>query len=157
MRLQLRPAVEADLASCESLYRSNMAPYLAAQDMPWDSGRYRASWVQFENFVISAGGLAVGLLRLLVVDGSLEIRDLQVAPTHRGLGIGTWAVGQAKSQAADRGLEELRLRVYAENPARHLYARLGFRADSIVDGVIHMSCELPPNNSFKPKPLRGSA
>jgi ribosomal protein S18 acetylase RimI-like enzyme len=134
-----------------------MASYHAARGIVWDPDRFLATWVQFDNLVICADDLPVGLLRLLVVGGALEIRDLQVVPAYRSRGIGTWAVAQAKSEAASRGLEELRLRVYTDNPARHLYARLGFKADSIDNGVIHMSHGLPPGNSIKPNPLRGSA
>jgi GNAT superfamily N-acetyltransferase len=154
MRLQLRPALEADLAFCESLSRSNMTSYHLARGIAWDQNRFLTSWAQFDNFVISADDLLVGLLRLLVVGEALEIRDLHVVPTHWRLGIGTWAVAQAKSKAANRGLEELRLRVYTDNPARHLYARLGFKADSTDGDILHMSCALPPGSSFKPKPLR---
>ena len=145
MRLQLRPASEADIAFCESLSRSNMTSYHTARGIAWNSNRFLASWAKFENFLIFSDDRPVGLLRLLVVDGALEIRDLQVMPAHRGLGIGTWAVAQAKSNAATRGLEELRLRVYTDNPAKHLYARPGLKTDSIDCGVIHMSHRLPPD------------
>lgn len=55
---------------------------------------------------------------------------------------GTWAVRQAQGIAARRGFRLLRLRVYRENPARVMYARLGFSVDSVVDGTIHLSCLL---------------
>lgn len=159
MRLQLRPALEADFAFCESLTRTNMASYHSARDVAWDPDRFRDSWARFDNSVITADGDSAGLLRLLVVGGALEIRDLQVAPAYRSLGIGTWAVAQAKSQAGSRGLEELRLRVYTDNPARHLYARLGFKADSIDGGVIHMSHKLPADGrtGFTDRPDSGPA
>lgn len=151
MELQLRPALEADFAFCEALSRSNMARYRAARGIAWDPHRFLASWAQFENFVIAADGRAAGLLRLLVVDGFLEIRDLQVVPARRGQGIGSWAIAQARSRAADRGMDALRLRVFADNPARRLYDRLGFGVDAIDDaGVVHMSCALAPAGASGP-------
>ena len=146
MKLQLRPAQERDFAFCESLSRSNMASYRSARGIAWDPNRFLASWAQFETSVICAGDLRAVFLALLVVDEALEIRDLHVAPAHRNHGIGTWAIAQAKSEAASRALEALRLRVYADNPARHLYARLGFKADSTDDGVLHMTYRLPPGD-----------
>jgi ribosomal protein S18 acetylase RimI-like enzyme len=154
MKLQLRPAQEADFAFCASLSRSNMAPYHSARGIAWDSGRFLATWAQFETSVLCADDVRAGLLALLLVDGALEIRDLQVASTHRSRGIGTWAIAQAKSEAASRGLEALRLRVYADNPARHLYARLGFQVDSTDGDVLHMSYRLPPGDPSGPTPRR---
>lgn len=144
MGLSLRPALEADVAFCESLSRSNMSSYRSARGVAWDPHRFVSSWEQFENFVILADGRAVGLLRLLAVDGALEIRDLQLLPAHQRHGVGSWAVAQTVSEASRRGIGALRLRVFEENPAMRLYARLGFRTDAIDgDGKVHMSYALP--------------
>ena len=157
MKLSLRPADDQELAFCESLNRRNMSEYLAARDIAWDPCGFLASWAEFENFVILADAHLVGLLRLVPEQDALGLRDLQIIPERQGRGIGSWAVGQAKAIATSRGFYRLRLRVYEENPAKALYARLGFNAGSIVGGTVHMTLELPPNSSFKPNPLRGSA
>ena len=143
MRLDLRPAAEDQLELCEALTRSNLSAYLAARGTPWDSGLYLASWREFENLMILADGRVAGVLRLLAAGDALEIRDLQVVPACQGQGIGSWAIGQARSRAADRGFGMVRLRVFEENPARVLYARLGFESDAIVDGKVHMSLAVP--------------
>ncbi len=157
MRLSLRPADDQDRALCEALNRRNMSGYLSARATPWDSGRFLASWAAFENLIILAETQVVGLLRLVPEQDALGLRDLQVAPEHQGQGIGSWAVQQAQSIAASRGFRRLQLRVYQENPAKAVYARLGFNAQSVVGGIVHMTYELPPNNSFKPNLLRKSA
>jgi ribosomal protein S18 acetylase RimI-like enzyme len=143
--LTLRPALDADLAFCESLSRSNMATYHSARDVAWDAERFIANWARFENFMVLADEQVAGFLRLLAIDGALEIRDLQLLPSHRNQGIGSWAVAQAMSEAAARGTGMLRLRVFVENPAIRLYARLGFKVDAIDDdGKVHMSHALAP-------------
>ena len=157
MGLSLRPAEDQELTFCESLNRLNMGGYLAARGVVWDSSRFAASWGEFENLMILRESQVVGLLRLLPEQGALGLRDLQIVPEHQGQGIGSWAVRQAQVIAADRGYSRLQLRVYKENPAAALYARLGFRAESVMDGKVHMAWQLPPNNSFKPTPLRGAA
>jgi ribosomal protein S18 acetylase RimI-like enzyme len=157
MRLALQPASPDQLEFCENLTRSNLSAYLAARGTRWDSGRYRASWAEFENLMILADDQVAGVLRLWADAAALEIRDLQVAPTCQRRGIGSWAVQQAKSVAADRGFGLVRLRVFEENPARALYSRLGFASEAIVGGKVNMTCALPPDNSSKPKPPRGPA
>lgn len=142
--LSLRPASDADIAFCESLSRANMAAYHSARGIAWDQHRFLANWGLFENFMVLADGEVAGLLRWLVVDGALEIRDLQLLPAQRGRGVGAWAMGRARSEALARGIGSLRLRVFGENPAMRLYRRLGFEVDAVDgDGKVHMSCRLP--------------
>lgn len=137
--LALRPATPNDFAFSEHLSRSNMAAYLAPRGIAWDPERFRASWTEFENLMILAGDDAVGLLRLLPEGGALGLRDLQVMPARQRQGIGGWAVRQAQAIARQRGHPRLQLRVYAENPARALYARLGFAEGAVIDGTLHMA------------------
>lgn len=140
--LRLLPATSADRAFSEGLGRDNMAAYRAARGIAWDPARFAASWATFENHVIVDRGERVGLLRLLVVGDALEIRDLQLLPAHRGRGIGAWAIAGAAAIARGRGLHRLRLRVLEENPARRLYARVGFEVERVVDGILHMALDL---------------
>ena len=139
MTLSLRPATEDQLAFCEALTRGNLSEYLAARSTPWDPGRYRASWQAFENQLILADDRTAGLLRLLADGRALEIRDLQVVPAWQGQGVGTWTIQQVKSLAARRGFGLIRLRVFAENPARALYARLGFVDEAVACGKVQMA------------------
>lgn len=152
--LSLRPATAEHLAFCESLSRSNMAAYHAARGIAWEPQLFLASWAEFENFLIYSDDMLVGLLRMLAKQDTLEIRDLQLAPSHTGKGIGTWAIGRATTMAAERGIPQLRLRVLEENPAHRLYLRLGFKAAGSVDGKVLMTLAVPPNRSFKPNPPR---
>lgn len=137
--LRLFSATPEDFAFCEHLSRTNMAGYLAARGIAWDPQRFRASWVEFENLMILAGGEAVGVLRLFPEGEALGLRDLQVVPGRQRQGIGGWAVRQAQAIALQRGHPRLQLRVYAENPARALYTRLGFVVKAEAGGTLHMA------------------
>ena len=157
MRLSLRSAADEERAFCESLNRRNMGGYLDSRGIVWDPDRFLASWLEFENLLIIAESDIVGLLGLVPEQDALGLRDLQVLPQRQGEGIGTWAVQQAQAITVSRDLLRLQLRVYEENPARALYARLGFKTESVAGGTVHMAWAVPPNNSFKPTPLRGAA
>lgn len=138
MSLRLRNATESDYAFSETLSRSNMQVYISARNMVWDPQRFADSWTQFENYIICRQSADIGLLRLLEVDGFLEIRDLQLLPKYFGQGTGTWAIAQTVGLASERSISALRLRVYEENPAKSLYIRLGFEPVAHLEGVIHM-------------------
>ena len=150
MSLSLRPATQREFAFCESLSRRNMSGYLAARDVLWDPDRFLGSWAALENLMIVKDSQVVGLLRLTPEREALGLRDLQIVAEHQDGGIGTWAVQQAQSIAASRGFRRLQLRVYEENPASALYARSGFKVESVVDGTIHMACNLSPEHLFHP-------
>ncbi len=126
----LRPAGGGDAAraAAEGLNLGNMRAYLAARDIAWDPARFKASWDAYENLAITVDEHAAGLLRLLPEEGgaALGLRDLQLRPSFQRQGHGAWAVREALRLAAARGMARVQLRVYAENPARALYARLGF-------------------------------
>lgn len=151
VKFELLPALDDQRGFCEALHRSNMSAYLAARNTVWAPDVYLESWKEFENLMILADGRAVGVLRLSTDDtalksgalnnGALEVRDLQVEAGYRRKGVGTWVVQQTRLLAVRRGLGLIRLRVFEENPARALYARLGFRTDAIVAGKVHMSLE----------------
>ncbi|NLA67961.1 MAG: GNAT family N-acetyltransferase [Gammaproteobacteria bacterium] len=138
MTLRLQSATAHDFAFCEHLSRTNMAGYLAARGIAWDPARFRASCAEFENLMIVAGDEAIGLLRLLPEGEALDLRDLQIVPARQRQGIGGWAVRQAQAIALQRGHRRLQLRVYAENPARALYARMGFVDEAEAEGTLHM-------------------
>lgn len=139
MPLSLRPAADAERLLCESMSRRNMSRYLAARNITWDPQRYLDSWAAFENLLILSGHDAVGVLRLVAEEDAMGLRELQVHPECQRRGIGTWAVRQAQAIAVSRGVGCLRLRVYEENPARTLYARLGFTVTAEIDSTVHMA------------------
>ena len=146
MRLALRPAAVDQLAFCESLTRGNLCVSLAARGTPWDPGLHLASWSEFGNLVTLADDRVVGMLRLRADEGALETKGLQVDPACQGQAIGGWAIQQARSLAAKRGVGQVRLRVFEENPARARCARLGFESGAIVGGRVQMPFPWPPGD-----------
>ncbi|GES32409.1 GNAT family N-acetyltransferase [Streptomyces angustmyceticus] len=60
-------------------------------------------------------------------NGRLTIEDIEVAPAHRGQGVGRALVGHAAEFARERGARHIWLEVTNINaPAIHAYRRMGF-------------------------------
>jgi GNAT superfamily N-acetyltransferase len=138
VQLSLRLAEAKDLEFCAKISREHMAPYFTEQGIHWDPQRYIGSWDAFENWIILCDQAAVGSLRLKGAGTDLEIRELQVLPQHRGKGVGSWALQQAKVLARLGGYTHVALRVYISNPAQRLYVRHGFAELHRDQYKIHM-------------------
>jgi GNAT superfamily N-acetyltransferase len=72
-------------------------------------------------------GKPIGVLRITQEGDSLHIRDVQIAEGYRRLGAGTYLLDMAHQWARERGLRELQLRVFVDNPAARLYQRKGYK------------------------------
>lgn len=123
----LRRASMSDFAFAEALTRTNMGRYYERHRLAWRADLFLASWQESENFVLESGDESIGILRLTEEGDSLHIRDVQIAAGHRGQGAGTFLLETSREWARERGLRELQLRVFVDNPAARLYLRMGYR------------------------------
>lgn len=79
------------------------------------------------------GDKAVGLANCVVGYSTFKaaplvnIHDITVLPTHRGRGIGRLLIDAVEAEAKSRGCSQITLEVRADNDARRLYLRAGFK------------------------------
>ncbi|HWX11307.1 MAG TPA: GNAT family N-acetyltransferase [Trinickia sp.] len=125
---QLREAVPDDFEFAEALTRNNMSAYYERHHLTWRADLFFESWRESENYILEADGKQIGVLRLTEEGNSLHIRDVQIAAGHRRQGAGTYLLETSNRWARERGLRELQLRVFVDNPAARLYRRMGYRA-----------------------------
>jgi ribosomal protein S18 acetylase RimI-like enzyme len=136
---RLRPVAEDDRAFLLDLYGSVREPELAR--VPWDGvtkrafiehqfsaqdAHYREHYPGATLDVIEIDDEPAG--RLYVHRGTRDIRimDIALAPAFRGRGIGSELLRSLIGEA-DASKRTLSIHVEANNPARRLYERLGFR------------------------------
>jgi GNAT superfamily N-acetyltransferase len=124
---QLREASMDDFAFAETLTRTNMGGYYHRHHLVWRSDLFLGSWRESENFILEMGREPIGVLRVTVEGDSLHIRDVQIADGHRRRGAGTYLLDISHQWARERGLRELQLRVFVDNPAARLYQRMGYK------------------------------
>ena len=128
----LRAASREDEAFLYLLHRDAMRDYVESTwgwNEGWQRAHFATSYAPLRNAVIVRTACTpadVGRISLTRHWGWIFLRDLELAAGERGRGIGSAIVGAvvALAEGSDRHVE---LNVLACNPARHLYARLGFR------------------------------
>jgi|GEM_PF-390980 len=132
----LTPITSADrrLEYCLGLALDNMQPYLARRGQEFDERRWRNLAPQSSFFLLDHMNLSdhqtIGFLSVRDEPDSpnaLHIGDIQLEQQHRNRGAGWATLALVEGMARSRGLNELTLNVFRDNPALHLYERFGFR------------------------------
>lgn len=91
-------------------------------------------------FLAMEGELCLGFTQLYPAFSSVSLQrlyilnDLFVLPDTRGKGVGQTLLEHAQQYTANLGYKGLALETATDNPAQHLYERLGWAKD---DGALH--------------------
>lgn len=152
--LALRPAGDGDRETLFRIYASTREQELAVVDWPAEARQsflrqqfeaqdhhYRQHYHHTRFDLVLLDGEPVG--RLYVARWAAEIRivDIALLPEARGRGLGATLLASLLAEADAAGLP-VTIHVERENPARRLYARLGFRLAE--DKGVYLFLERPP-------------
>lgn len=136
--LTLRPIAESDQAFLRELYASTRAAEMAV--VPWSEAEKQAFLgMQFdaqhafyrEQFpdacfdLVLENGVPIGRLYLDRRADEHRVIDITLMPACRGRGLGSSLMCRVLEDAAAAG-KQVRIHVEKNNPALHLYERLGF-------------------------------
>jgi ribosomal protein S18 acetylase RimI-like enzyme len=134
---RLRPVTDGDRLFLLELYADVRAAELAR--VPWDDAtkrafvtqqfaaqdaHYRRHYPGATLDVVEVDGAPAGRLYVHRGERDVRIMDIALAPEYRGRGIGTALL---RAVMAEAGARTVSIHVEANNPARRLYERLGFR------------------------------
>ncbi len=135
----LRPETEDDIPFLLAVYASTRADEMAL--VPWTQAQKDAFVLmqfrfQRKHYLENYGGASFDIVivegsaagRLYVFRGASEIRiiDIALLPAYRGRGIGGGLLAKVLDEARRNGLV-VSIHVERNNPAQHLYQRLGFQ------------------------------
>ena len=149
--MTLRPANAADLPFLQDVYRKSRESELAL--LPWSDAQkeafcamqfvaqdrgYRGAYPDGEFLLVEMDGEPIGRLYRAATPASFHLIDITLRPEWRNRGIGTQLLRETMSLAAATGLP-VQLHVDKSNPARRLYARLGFR--EVGDAGLYLRLE----------------
>jgi GNAT superfamily N-acetyltransferase len=158
--VSLRAALPADRAFLREVYGSTRAEELAP--VPWTDDQkrgfldqqfdaqdteYRRRYPRARLDVILVDGEPAGRLYVDRRPDAVHILDIALLPVFRSRGVGTGLLEELAGEAAAAGK---RLTIYMEkfNPARALYARLGFQ-EVADEGVYVFMVREPPGGSVQ--------
>jgi ribosomal protein S18 acetylase RimI-like enzyme len=151
----LRPSTPSDEPFLYEVYASTRTEELAS--VPWtvaqkdafvrmqfaaQDQQYRTAFPNAEFSVVLCDGQPIGRQYVQRAEHELLLVDIALLADYRGRGIGTQLVSALLAESAAAG-KCVRLHVEAHNPARQLYARLGFRTDSETGVYVSMQWQPP--------------
>jgi ribosomal protein S18 acetylase RimI-like enzyme len=131
----LAPLAAGDprLEYCLRLAHENMNPYLLRRGESFDDARWRVNAPASEFFLVTktvaVNTFDVGFLSVRDepdTPSALHIGDVQIEPAHQNAGAGTATLYMVEKIARARGVSELTLNVFRDNPALALYERCGY-------------------------------
>src|SRR5579872_2089897 len=149
-----RPEEPEDGAFLYRLYASTRADEMKL--VPWNDSQkeaflrmqFQAQTTHYHRYypdasyeVILLEGEAIGRLCVHRTEDEILLIDIALLPQYRGAGIGGRLLSELLSEATAQR-KPVRIYVERENPAMHLYARLGFQ--KIEDKGIYYFMEWTP-------------
>jgi GNAT superfamily N-acetyltransferase len=140
LSFELRPAAKSDLGFCWPIYRDSMKPLTEAVSQWNDSAQQKIveqAVGDAGTSIMRAEAADVGWLQVEETRYAVTLKQIFLLPTSRNRGLGTSFL-KWMQERADRKRKDLSLDVLNNNPARHLYERLGFRIITTAGNKITM-------------------
>lgn len=149
--VMLRPVAEHDRDDLLEVYAGTRAEELAR--VPWTVAEqdafvrmqfdaqdqaYREAYPDARFDLVVLDGQVVGRLYVARSRTGIRVVDIALLPGHRGRGLGTFLLLDLLDEAAGAG-RTVSIHVEVDNPARRLYARLGFVP--VADRGLHLLME----------------
>ncbi|RUO76538.1 GNAT family N-acetyltransferase [Pseudidiomarina taiwanensis] len=128
-----------DLAVAAHFTLSNMQQYYDHYAVDWDAAQIEKMTQELVNLDILFQGKLVGVMRLSYDPEACWLRDLQIEQSYQNQGIGSIAIAEALRLAREHCASALKLKVFKNSPAVHLYKRQGFDLTSEDERFYYMS------------------
>ncbi|NVK42948.1 MAG: GNAT family N-acetyltransferase [Oceanospirillaceae bacterium] len=102
-----------------------------------------------EFWIVERHGTAIGRLYLFWGETTLQLIDIALLPEFRGAGLGSALLDMLLTRADGTGLS-VGLHVEVDNPAQHLYRRLGF--DTVGNNGVYLKMHRPAGTATADPP-----
>lgn len=144
MEFSLRDAKADDFEFLFALHAVTLRPYVE-ELWGWDEDQQRKIYADHQPLdtmqIIQVAGRDVGVLSVEVQEFDVFLRLIEIHPEMQGQGLGSSVIESVLAQGRNLG-KPVRLRVLANNPARNLYQRLGFKVVDSTETHYMMKCQM---------------
>ncbi len=139
MKIELVKAKETDKDFLLHLRKLTMVKHLEKAGIHLSDEEHVARAHDFfeATHILLKSSQRIGVLKCLETQNSIEIIQFQILPQYQGMGIGKDIVHDLISKA-ELASKSIILKVLKENPARHLYERIGFKITGEDQYEFHM-------------------
>jgi ribosomal protein S18 acetylase RimI-like enzyme len=124
----LRGGTAEDRAACFALLQANMQPYFQSYGLSYSPEAFAEAWTQGCPALLWWQDRLAGYSLSLPEANHAFLHTVQIDSRHRLRGLGSLLMHHFAWQSWQLGYRQLRLVVYADNPAFQWYQRLGYRA-----------------------------
>jgi GNAT superfamily N-acetyltransferase len=155
---RMRPATPDDQLFLRKLFASTRADELAllggdesqkeafiSMQFNAQSRQYAMNYPQANHSIILSDETPIGRMLTAGREDAILLLDIALLPEYRNAGIGTRLIQDLLNEAAAAG-KAVQLHVFASNPAKHLYERLGFSQVGLDAAYLEMMW-VPPGSS----------
>lgn len=156
----LRPEREEDEGFVYRVYASTRIEELSVTDWTPETkeaflrmqfaaqvSHYRNHYAESDFSIVEVDGVAAGRIYVGRWPEEIRIIDIALLPDYRRRGIGSKLINEVLAEAEEAG-KPVTIHVEKFNPARRLYARLGFR--QIQDKGVYLLLCWSPDSCSKP-------
>lgn len=145
---------EEDKIFAHNLTRDNMSHYVKKYWGGWSESIFWENYQQRTNLLIFSNEEKIGYLGYIEFEKFIRLEDIQINTSLQGKGIGSWAINELEKIALGKKKKYIELRVFYENRAKELYARLGFTVESEEENTCIM--RKIQNNALHQTPTGGA-
>ncbi|HSB97231.1 MAG TPA: GNAT family N-acetyltransferase [Spongiibacteraceae bacterium] len=110
------------------IIKSEMRSYYSDNALVWDDESKLALYRQCKLWIIRAAE-DIGFAMTRESGAHFYLAELHIESKYRNQGYGARALQLASALAASLGYEEIRVRVFKNNPAHQLYLRSGYKLE----------------------------
>jgi ribosomal protein S18 acetylase RimI-like enzyme len=75
--------------------------------------------------------------------------NIQIRPTYQGKGAGSQAIRHCEKESIKKGFDYMYLESFRDNPALHLYQRLGYKTYKVTESHYVLKKELKNKSRTK--------
>ncbi|MEK7185507.1 MAG: GNAT family N-acetyltransferase [Patescibacteria group bacterium] len=140
-----RIATESDTEFARKVHHSAYHGVVVRQFGNWDEkiqdDFFAKSWKPETHEIIYFNGVACGYCCIEYKPDYIFASELVILPEFQGRGIGSEILNKLKQESEQKKIP-IKLQVFKENQARHLYRRLGFK--DVGSKGAHIEMELDP-------------